>query len=1123
MLCPKCQFESPEGVKFCVDCGIKLEAICPECGFSNSPGFKFCGECGHNLTIPSEPLPKALSFDEKIEKIKRYLPKGLAEKILAQRDRIEGERKQVTVMFCDMEGFTQLSEKLGPEEAYNIMDKVYEILIHKVHDYEGTVNELTGDGIMALFGAPIAMEDAPQRAVRSSLAIHRKMSSFTDILKLEKENIPPIKMRIGIHSGPVVVGILGNDLRVEFKAVGDTVNLASRMEGIAEPGATYITHETFKLTEGFFRFEALGEKKIKGKADPVIAYRVIAPSSRRTRFDVSAEIGLTPLIGRKHEREILIDAFERAKEGRGQVFSIISEAGLGKSRLLYEFRKAITNQDITFLEGKCLSYSRAVAYHPIIDILKAIFKIKAEDDNYQVTEKVESGLKSLEITEADSLSYILDLLSVQDSGINKYLMSPEAKRDRIINTLIRVIIKHSEIKPLIIAIEDLHWIDQSTVDFLKYFMEIISGARAFLIFTYRPEFAPSWKSRSYHKQINLNLFSNKESIKMVRNLLDAENIDATLNDLIIEKTEGVPFFIEEFVKSLKAIKVIEKIGNKYHLAVKDQGISIPSTIQEIIMARVDSLPESAKDLLQVGSVIEREFSFDLIKQMTDFDEQELLATINILKDSELLYARGVFPNSVFIFKHALTQEVIYNSILSKNRKIFHEKIGFAMEKMYARNLNEYCGTLARHFMKGDNYEKGAKYSEIAAKKANKAASSKEAFEYSMNKIFCLEKLPSSDSTKKQIIDARASLAAYYINYAHIAEAYEVVAPIADLTAQIDYQKRLPIIYTTLGVYAIGYEENYPKALKYLNKALKISIETQNPISAYLSLWNLGLYFSWDCQFEKGEDCFKQCFEMSNAVNNYLGMSASKSILGMWNYLHQGRIDLATPALEESLKVAKKSDDIYAKGLAYSGCGYLAYVKGSLTESEDNLLKGLDFLEKTNQIIFSAWTAGCLGQYYVEMGEFQKSKVYFQKAKSILSEKKNFAPFIIKGLAVSIAKIKVLNKETDINLSELIGYYQQNQTNVFKGLMAKEIAEILLYIDTDHLAEVEVWIRKAIEADEQNGMRWQLACDYGLYADFFQRKSDNRNAQENYSKAIAIYRECGADGWVKKYEKELAEL
>ena len=253
MDCPKCQHENPSGAKFCNECATKLELICPECGMANPPGSKFCHECAQNLTITaSGPVPIELSFDEKLNKIRRYLPTGLTDKILSQRDRIEGERKLVTVMFCDMEGFTALSEKLGPEEAYSIMDEVYEILIHKVHDYEGTVNEMTGDGIMALFGAPIALEDAPQRAIRSAYSIHREMARFSDKIKQERERIPPLKMRIGIHTGPVVVGTLGNDLRVEFKAVGDTVNLASRMEGLAQPGSTYVSGETFQLTEGLF-------------------------------------------------------------------------------------------------------------------------------------------------------------------------------------------------------------------------------------------------------------------------------------------------------------------------------------------------------------------------------------------------------------------------------------------------------------------------------------------------------------------------------------------------------------------------------------------------------------------------------------------------------------------------------------------------------------------------------------------------------------------------------------------------------------------------------------------------------------------------------------------------------
>jgi len=346
MKCPKCQFENLEARKFCRECGTKLVLVCPQCQSENLPGDKFCGECGHDLTPLSKLTPQELSFEEKLAKIQRYLPKDLTQKILAQRDKIEGERKQVTVMFCDMEGYTSLTEKLGSEQMYSIMDEVYEILIHKVHDYEGTVNELTGDGIMALFGAPIALEDAPQRAIRSALAIHQEINKFSDRIKQEK-GIPSFKMRIGIHTGPVIVGTLGNDLRVEFKAVGDTVNLASRMEGLADPGTTYVTEDTFKLTEGFFRFEALGEKKVKGKEEPVKVYQVIAPSTRRTKFDVSAERGLTPFIGRERELELLLDGFERVKAGKGQAFSVVSEAGVGKSRLLYEFRKAVANEDVT--------------------------------------------------------------------------------------------------------------------------------------------------------------------------------------------------------------------------------------------------------------------------------------------------------------------------------------------------------------------------------------------------------------------------------------------------------------------------------------------------------------------------------------------------------------------------------------------------------------------------------------------------------------------------------------------------------------------------------------------------------------------------------------------------------
>jgi class 3 adenylate cyclase/tetratricopeptide (TPR) repeat protein len=1120
MKCPKCQFENPETVKFCGECGAKLEQICPKCNSPNPLPFKFCGECGQKLGAPYQPLPKELSFDEKIGKLQKYLPRGLTEKVLSQRDKIEGEHRQVTVMFADMQGFTPLVEKLGPEEAYSVMDQVYEILIHKVHDYEGTVNEMTGDGIMALFGAPIALEDAPQRAIRSAHAIQREMVKLSEKIKLEK-GLSPIRMRVGIHTGPVVVGTLGNDLRVEFKAVGDTVNLASRMEGLAEPGTTYVTEDTFKLTEGFFRFEGLGEKEIKGKDIPVKVYQVIAPSTRRTRFDVSAERGLTPFVGRERELELLLDGFGRIKEGRGQAFSIMGEAGVGKSRLLYEFRKAITNEDVTFLEGKCLSYGRGTAYHPIIDILKSNFNVREDEGDFEIREKVKKGLEVLKAEQASTLPYFLELLSVKDSGLDNILMSPEGKKDRIIESLKHILLKGSEIRPLVMAIEDLHWADKSTEDALKYCLESIPGARVLLMFTYRPEFVHTWGGKSYHSQVTLYRLSNRESLAMAAHVLGVADIDRNLEELILRKTEGVPFFIEEFIKSLKDLKIIERRENKCHLAKEIQALTIPSTIQSVIMARVDSLPERAKEVLQIGSVIEREFSYEMIKRVTELPEQELLSCLSSLKDSELIYERGIYPQLTYIFKHALTQEVVYDSILTKKRMKLHERIGDAMVKLFENNLSEYYGVLARHFIEAENFEQGAAYSELASKKANQAASSKEVFENAQKRIFCLERLSSSESNLKRAIDARAALAMYYINYSHIGEAYEVVAPIADMALKINYEKALPMIYTAMGAFQIWYEEDHPKGVQYLNEVLRFSERTPKGISYFLTTWNLGWFFSWDCQFAKGGEYFQRALEMSKAANNPLGISSTNSTLSGINYIVQGKIDLAFKTTEESLRVVEESGDIYAQGLAYSSYGLSCYLKGDFEQAERFLLKGLPILEKISQAIWSAWDAVWLGWLYTEKADYEKAKYYFDRGKSILLENGKFSPSLMNMFTVSLARSEVLDQRKDIHLSDLFKCYQNNRLKILEGLIARYIGEILLNIDDQNISESEKWIGKAIEADKRNGTIWFLGGDYASYSGLHKRKGNLPGAREYLGKALETFKEIGADGWATKYEKELA--
>jgi predicted ATPase/class 3 adenylate cyclase/ribosomal protein L40E len=1121
MKCPKCQTENPETANFCGECQTKLEKVCPSCNHLNPPQFKFCNKCGSNLTVTPKEAIKELSFEEKLAKIQRYLPKDLTQKILAQRDKIEGERKQVTVMFCDMEGYTSLTEKLGSEQMYSIMDEVYEILIHKVHDYEGTVNELTGDGIMALFGAPIALEDAPQRAIRSALAIHREINKFSDQLKSEKK-MPPIKMRIGIHTGPVIVGTLGNDLRVEFKAVGDTVNLASRMEGLAESGTTYVTEDTFKLTEGFFRFEALGEKKIKGKEEPVKVYQVIAPSTRRTKFDVSAERGLTPLVGRERELELLLDGFQRAKLGKGQAFSIISEAGCGKSRLLYEFRKAVANEDVNFLEGKCLSYSRGVAYHPVIDILKSNFDIQEGEGDQGIREKVQKGLRIIGADEASTLPYLLELLSVKDSGIDKIPMSPESKKDRIIEAIKRIVIKGSEIRPLIIAFEDLHWIDKSSEDVVRSHLESIPGSRVLLIFTYRPEFVHTWGAKSYHNQLTLHRLSNRESFEMVTSILGTKEIEKALEELILEKTEGVPFFIEEFIKSLKDLKIIERKDNTYRLSKDVHHLTIPSTIQDVIMARVDSLPERAKEVLQIGSVIEREFSYPLINRVTGFPEKELLSHLSILKDSELLYERGIYPQSNYIFKHALTREVVYDSILAKRKKKLHEEIGNAIEELYKDNLSEHYEVLAEHYFWGEDYLKSADYSRLASRKAEKAASLNDAIAYTKKRVTSLERLPQTEDVEKQIIDGRTALGLYMIQMNYHAEAEQAIGPIIDLAIKHDYKRRLCQIYTVLGANYLFAEDNCLKALKVLEEALKILEEIKDYATSLFASYWYGVALSLNCEFERSERYIQRALDINVAVKNLWGISAIKGDLAYFSYFYAGKINLGFQTTHEAVRIAEESGDIFSKTVAYTMHGISCYGKRFLEEAEKNMLKGVEFSERINLQSRNGGTRFYLGETYFEMRDFPRSKEHYEKVILIL-ENIRLWPSWANLAKVGLARSKVLNKEKDMDLESLYAHSRNNKVNVYEGWIQRYIGEILLNIDDKHTSEAENWIQKAIEADQKNRMMFNLGKDYVLYADLFKRKGDRLKAQENLGKAIEILKDCGADGWVEKYEKELAAL
>ena len=1109
MECPKCQFENREGAKFCKECGHKLELACPQCGNIYTPGTKFCDECGHDLTLPSEPAPKDLSFDEKIDKIQRYLPKGLTEKILSQRDRIEGERKQVTVMFCDMEGFTQLTERLGPEEAYGIMDQIYEILIHKVHDYEGTVNEMTGDGIMALFGAPIALEDAPQRALRSAMAIHREMARFGDRIKQEKADMLPVKMRIGIHTGPVVVGTLGNDLRVEFKAVGDTVNLASRMEGLAEPGATYVTAEIFKHTEGLFRFEALGEKEVKGKREPILVYRVLGSGRSRSRFEARAGKGLSRFVGRERELEILWDCYERVRDGRGQALSIVAEAGLGKSRLLYEFRKSLVNKEVTFLEGRCVSYGQNSPYIPVIDILKDNFRIEIEDGPEEIQEKAKRGLKQVDAGLSDTLPYLLGLFDLENGFEAIKAMDPEIKRRKTFETLRDITLSGSRLRPLVMAFEDLHWIDKTSEESLKLLVEHITGARVFLIFTFRSNYVPPWGGKSYYSQINLNRLSNRESLHMIRSLLAAKEIHEDLAGLILEKAEGVPFFIEEITRSLLESGAVLKEDGHCSLKSDLAPVSIPGTLHDLLMARVDRLPEGAKEILQIGSVIEREFSWTLIKEVTGIPEMELISRLSHLKEAELIFERGIFPQVIYIFQHSVTRELLYDSLLATKRRQYHHDIGIAMEKLYPDRLKEHSPMLAVHFTLGGDPERGYRYHHLAGNRAASSYANREALEHFREAWRLIDEWAQGHDISESRLDTAVKLAEVMEPLGEFEPTLVFLEEALHWSEGLEDPSRYARVHYWMGN-TFGNLGRYDDAREHLNRSLELSqasgnIETKGNAHNYLAQLDYvqGYLKRAVNQAEAAVQCLREIGNPSRLAWALVAMLFASVPLK--------KEDDCRELMEEARVWIERSENdrtrcfflfVYCEQLLTTG-----QYKAALSTSQE----GLDLAEKIGEGILTVFHLAHAGLGALYSGKGDHALELLQKGES--EGKKVGHPL---GLcSVRLAKVEALLRlgriEESVEPAEAALHFCQKLDLGPSLQTALEVnAEILANrVPMDEI-RIEEMMHQAATLVKRSDSPWYRIKHLMAQARISLKRGKIEEARENLSEARALYREMGLE-------------
>jgi class 3 adenylate cyclase/tetratricopeptide (TPR) repeat protein/ribosomal protein L40E len=895
MQCLRCQHENPPQAKFCLECGAKLALTCSKCGTELPGEAKYCLQCGE--PVSAGVVPSNFSSPQS------YTPKHLAEKILNSKSALEGERKQVTVLFVDVSGFTSLSERLDPEDVHTLMNRAFELMLSEVHRYEGTVNQFLGDGIMALFGAPIAHEDHAQRAVHAALGIRTALESYR--AELEQRKGINFQMRQGINTGLVVVGSIGSDLRMDYTAVGDTTNVAARLQQGADPGHIMISEVTHRLIAGYFHTRSLGELLLKGKSEPVRAWEVISAKMARTRLDVEAERGLTRFVGRERELQLLCECFEKAKAGHGQVVFVVGEPGIGKSRLLLEFRRRLGDEG-TWVEGRAMSFGRSIAFHPLIDLLKRNFRIEEGDPEETIVKKIEASVLRLGEDLRRILPYLRYLLSVEPGDPAVLSMDPQLRRGEIFDALRCLAVRAAEVHPQVIVYEDVHWMDQASEESLLFAADNIPTSRILQILTYRTGYRHPLGERSYHTRIALDSLSTEDSAEMTKAILATDQLPEELNTLIVRKAEGNPFFVEEVVKSLHEVGAIRQAGDHYILSKQLNEIFIPDKIQDVIMARIDRLADAPKKTLQLASVIGREFTRRLVDRLGEIRErtEEFLRD---LKAIELIYEKSLFPELAYMFKHALTHDVAYNSLLVQRRKELHGLVGLAIEELYTERLAEQYEVLGHHFSKAEEWAKALDYLLRAAQKATKAFAIREAI-----------------ALYDQALEAAARLG-----------------------EAVDTETLMGIHHAKMSLYLIISDFEHSRAEG--ERLLILARSARDRVSEGAALAGMGFASLWAHNFGDALDYSRQAIEVASLADAKTVLAAGHYVTG-FAYGTTGRLVESAQELERALTVSREAGDVLHESLSLSFIGIETNWAGDYEKASRFLSDGLRIARENNLLV-----------------------------------------------------------------------------------------------------------------------------------------------------------------------------
>jgi len=965
MVCPRCRAENREGRRFCGECGLSFASACPSCGFLNEGGEKFCGGCGRSLTATARPVEPRFSSPQ------TYTPRHLAEKILTSKSALEGERKQVTVLFADLKGSMELLADRDPEDARKILDPVLERMMEAVHRYEGTVNQVMGDGIMALFGAPIAQEDHAVRACYAALRIQESVKRYADEVR-RAEGIP-IQIRIGLNSGEVVVRSIGSDLRMDYSAVGQTTHLAARMEQMATPGTILLTPASLTLAEGFVQVASLGPMGVKGLQDPIEVFELTGASPVRSRLQAAAARGLTRFVGRDAELELLRQALERARQGHGQVVAVAGEPGVGKSRIVWEFTHSHRTCDWLALEAASVSYAKATTYFPVVELLKSYFQIEPRDDARKIREKLTGKLLSLDRALEPTLPVLLSLLDAPVDDAEWARLDPPQRRRQTLDALKRLLLRESQVQPVLLVFEDLHWIDSETQSLLDTLVEGVPTSRVLLLISYRPEYRHTWGSKTYFQQLRLDVLPATSADELLDALVGRDEGLSALKPLLIERTEGNPFFLEEAVRALAETRTLVGERGAYRLTGSIQSLLLPTTAQAILAARIDRLAPEDKRLLQAASVIGKDVPLTVLDAIADGSADAVRKSLGQLQAAEFLYEAKLFPEVEYTFKHALTHEVAYGGLLQERRHELHARIVGAIESLYGERLAEQVDRLAYHAVRGELREKAVNYCRQAGLKAMSRSALRDARASLEQALSALERLPESTATLEQGFDIRLELRPVLVQLGDVRQTRQRLGEAAGLAERLNDDRRrgeacgfLANIHTLLG--------ELDDAQRFGSQALAIARSIRSEDLRIHAATYLAQPYYYRGEYEQAielameniaarpADRIEQLSEqpINALVNDRFWLVTSLAQVG--------RFADAVPYESEAIRLAELTHHPYAVGMAHGGSAILSMIRGDWAKARSLLEPGLATIRNANIGLFlsegvalSAWALAHLDE------------------------------------------------------------------------------------------------------------------------------------------------------------------